>query len=110
MLPMFHLRNAIVWVTLLQLAACAMTNSSTNIGDVEVGMSQDQVLTIMGQPSMRESYGGTEFLIYTSATGSSIPIGIVSGKVTSIGRAAYDIVVRSTAQSGSTTSRSRTSN
>jgi hypothetical protein len=48
---------------------------------------------------VREAYGPTEFLFYTSGYGTSIPIAIVDGKVTSIGRAAYEIVVRSKAQS-----------
>jgi len=47
---------------------------------------------------MREAYGPTEFLFYTSSHGTSVPIAIVDGKVTSMGRAAYEIVVKSKTQ------------
>jgi outer membrane protein assembly factor BamE (lipoprotein component of BamABCDE complex) len=93
---------------LLQLAGCAGADGSAtgvSISNIDVGMTQTQVLSILGQPRMRETYGGTEFLFYTNDIGSSIPIAIVDGRVTSIGRAAYDIVVRSKAQAGNVTPR-----
>jgi outer membrane protein assembly factor BamE (lipoprotein component of BamABCDE complex) len=73
-----------------------------DVSNVAVGMTQNQVLSILGQPQKRESYGPTEFLFYTSSFGADIPIAIVDGKVTSIGRAAYDIVVRSKSQPDTT--------
>ena len=94
----------------LQFAGCAdtTTNSSVasakNIGDIDVGMTQNQVLSILGEPQLRETYGGTEFLIYDSG-GGGIPVAIVGGRVTSIGRTAYDVVVRSKAQSDSASPR-----
>jgi outer membrane protein assembly factor BamE (lipoprotein component of BamABCDE complex) len=100
-MPMLFLRCAVLWFALLQLASCAGESSGAkvDVSDVEVGMTQSQVLSILGQPLMHEAYGPTEFLFYPSSTGSNVPIAIVDGKVTSIGRAAYDIVVRSKAQS-----------
>ena len=97
-------RSAILWFVLLQLAGCAAESggaTSTDVSNVEVGMTQNQVFSILGQPQMREAYGPTEFLFYTSSYGASIPIAVVDGKVTSIGRAAYEIVVRSKMQTGS---------
>ena len=71
--------------------------------DVEVGMTQNQVVSILGEPRMREAYGGTEFLIYRTGSHSTpdelMPIAIVNGRVTGIGRNVYDNVVRSKAQS-----------
>jgi hypothetical protein len=52
----------------------------------------------LGPPRARETYGGTSFLLYGDDASATIPIGIVDGRVTSIGRAAYDVVVRSQAQ------------
>ena len=101
---MFSWRSAVVWFVLLQLAGCAAESSGAtraDVSNVEVGMTQNQVFSILGQPQMREAYGPTEFLFYTSSYGTSVPIAIVDGKVTSVGRAAYDIVVRSKAQSAS---------
>ena len=86
-----------LWITLSQLAGCASGGSETARADVSnaaVGMTQSQVVSILGEPRKRESYGPTEFLFYTSTYGTEVPIAIVDGKVTSIGRAAYDIVVR----------------
>jgi hypothetical protein len=104
---MFSWRSAVLWFVLLQLAGCAAESSGatgSDVSNVEVGMTQTQVLSILGQPQMREAYGPTEFLFYTSIYGTSVPIAIVDGKVTSVGRAAYDIVVRSKTQSASTAS------
>jgi SmpA/OmlA family protein len=101
---MFWFRCAVLWATLLQLSGCANTTNSSsvgsakNIGDIDVGMTQNQVLSILGQPQLRETYGGTEFLIYDNDAGRGVPIAIVGGRVTSIGRAAYDVVVRSKGQ------------
>ena len=96
--------NSLLAVALLAcvaVAACAGANNSSttaSISNIEIGMTESQVLSIMGQPQKRETYGGTSFLIYGNDKGPSVPIGIVGGRVTSIGRAAYDIVVRSQAE------------
>jgi len=94
-------RLALALVASLMVAACGGANSgpsTASINNIEVGMTESQVLSIMGQPRKRETYGGTTFLIYGDEAGPSVPIGIVGGRVTSIGRGAYDIVVRSQTQ------------
>jgi outer membrane protein assembly factor BamE (lipoprotein component of BamABCDE complex) len=89
-------------IALLGAAGCAGDTSSSastaSINNIEVGMTESQVLSTLGQPQKREAYGGTSFLFYTDASGTTVPVAIVGGRVTSIGRAAYDIVVRSQAQ------------
>ena len=107
---MFKLKGALLWFALSSLAGCAAESSGatrSDVSNVEVGMTQSQVLSILGQPQMREAYGPTEFLFYTSSYGTSVPIAIVEGKVTSVGRSAYEIVVRSKEQSASTASAPR---
>ena len=98
---MLNSRLAVALVAFLAVAGCAGAKSSPtsdSISKIEVGMTESQVLSIMGQPRKRETYGGTSFLLYGDDAGPSFPIGIVGGRVTSIGHAAYDIVVRSQAQ------------
>lgn len=105
---MFDLRAALVCITLLQLLGCATDHTAgarATIDDVAIGMTQDQVLSILGQPALRETYGANEFLVYNVGN-SGIPIAIVGGQVTSIGRSAYDVVVRSATRSEGNPSRS----
>jgi hypothetical protein len=91
---MFDMRSTVVGITLL-LAGCAAAggtpDASANISRVEIGMTQEQVLSIMGQPQSRETYGGTEFLIY-GVGGNGMPVAIVGGRVTGIGRNVYNLV------------------
>ena len=100
--PVLNSTLVVVLVTLLAVAGCAGKNggsTTANIANIDVGMTESQVLSIVGQPRMRETYGSTTFLIYADDAGAIIPIAIVDGRVTSIGRAVYDIVVRSQTQS-----------
>jgi outer membrane protein assembly factor BamE (lipoprotein component of BamABCDE complex) len=103
---MRHWYTVILWVSLSQLVGCASGGGSeaarADVSNIAVGMTQNQVLSILGQPQKRETYGPTEFLFYRSNYGADVPIAIVEGKVTSIGRAAYDIVVRSKSQADTT--------
>jgi hypothetical protein len=77
---------------------------STELAKVEIGMDQKEVLAIMGEPQRRETYGSTEFLIYPGDDGDKtalldyIPIAIVDGRVTGLGRNLYNTVVRSKTQ------------
>ena len=67
-------------------------------------MAQKEVLAIMGEPHRRETYGSTEFLVYPSNDGDKtalldyVPIAIVAGRVTGLGRNLYNTVVRSKTQ------------
>ena len=106
---MFNVRSAAVCLALFvmsQATGCSETgnnNPDARLMDVEIGMSQNQVVAILGEPQRRETYGGTEFLIYpTGSDGSALnfmPIAVVGGRVTGIGRNVYDNVVRSKGQS-----------
>ena len=98
----------LVFIALMAtIAGCAENGSvtaSAKVMNVEVGMSQNQVLAIMGPPQRREIHGGTEFLIYPAggasedAVANFVPIAIVDGRVTGIGRNLYDTVVHAKAQ------------
>ena len=106
---MFKSLSAAVWFALVVmslLTGCAETfgdNAGARLTEVEVGMTQSQVVSILGEPQRRETYGGTEFLIYPTGSISGapnfMPIAVVGGRVTGIGRTVYDNVVRSKAQS-----------
>ena len=98
--------HVVVLITLLAMVAgCSgKRDPSTTAMKVEVGMTENEVLAIMGPPIRREVHGGTEFLIY-SADGVSetailnfVPIAIVDGRVTGAGRNLYDAVIRAKAQ------------
>jgi len=91
---------AVAWAALLQVSGCASSNDKIVRGDVSevaVGMTRSQVISVLGQPQRLETYGPTEFLFYKSNYGEDLPIAVVEGKVTSIGRGAYEIVVKSKA-------------
>ena len=103
-----HALGALAVTVTLLLSGCSGSSSSNvraRLMDVEVGMTESQVLAIMGQPQRRESHGATEFLIYATendnktALISFVPIAMVEKRVTGIGRHVYDHVVRSKAQS-----------
>jgi hypothetical protein len=105
----FHTFGIVLTVGIAVLAGGCSGNAGNQAAEglmnVEVGMTESQVLAIMGQPQRRESQGGTEFLIYATDNGSTaallnfIPIAMVDGRVTGIGRHVYDHVVRAKAQS-----------
>jgi hypothetical protein len=86
----------------LLLSGCAnpATMRTQNLESVRAGMTRDQVLEIMGPPQRQETYGSTEFWIYSTDGASTTalldftPIGIVDGHVTGTGRKLYDAVVQ----------------
>ena len=95
-------------ITVATLSACsgsASRNPEANLLNVEAGMTESQVLAVMGQPQRRERHGGTEFLIYANDSSSQvalvdfIPIAMVDGRVTGIGRQVYDHILRSERES-----------
>ena len=100
---MFNLRSAALWSAMASLnliAGCAENNpkdGGSKLMSVEIGMSRSQVLAIAGEPQSKETHGATEFLIYPTGSSSYdvLPIAIVDGRVTGIGRNLYDNVVRS---------------
>ena len=100
---MFSLRSVVAGsaVVILGLMAGCAENSTADVSSklmsVEIGMSRSQVLATVGEPQRKENYGATEFLIYSTGSSSFdvLPIAIVDGRVTGIGRNLYDNVVRS---------------
>jgi outer membrane protein assembly factor BamE (lipoprotein component of BamABCDE complex) len=91
----------------LLLSGCAnpATMRTSNLESVRAGMTRDQILEIMGPPQRQETYGSTEFWIYsTDGTSNTAlldftPIAIVEGRVTGAGRKLYDAVVQAHSQS-----------
>ena len=77
----------------------SMQQSST-AKTLTVGMSRDDLISLMGQPKKRENYGRTEFLIYETnylaltESGRFTPIAVVNGKVTGWGQEYYGAVVK----------------
>ncbi|MGI9382706.1 MAG: hypothetical protein ACR2PO_06090 [Methyloligellaceae bacterium] len=77
----------------------SMQQSST-AKTLTVGMSRDDLISLMGQPKKRENYGRTEFLIYETNylaftdSGRFTPIAVVNGKVIGWGHEYYGAVVK----------------
>lgn len=67
---------------------------------LSVGMSREDLISLMGEPKKRENYGKTEFLIYETNylaftdTGRFTPIALVNDKVTGWGHEYYGAVVK----------------
>lgn len=87
---------------LVLFGACADPSAEwmTNLSNVKVDMTREEVIAIMGPPQRHELHGSTEFLIYatdgksTTALLDFTPVAIVDGRVTGIGRGLYEAVVR----------------
>jgi hypothetical protein len=100
-----HLRGLsqvfILFAVALATTGCGVLNAiqarsnNANLMKLEVGMSRNQVLQLMGQPDKREAYGNSEFLIYRTPSDFFTPIAIVDGKVVGWGRNYYDNAIRS---------------
>ena len=99
---------AALTITIATLSGCsgsANRDPAANLLNVEAGMTESQVLAIMGPPQRRERHGGTEFLIYASDNSNKvalvdfIPIAMVDGRVTGIGRRVYDHILQSESES-----------
>ncbi len=66
---------------------------------LEVGMSRDRLVSLMGTPARRENYGSMQFYIYEtnylalSESGQFTPVAVVDGKVAGWGRDYYDAAV-----------------
>ncbi len=97
------LRDALVVCALagtVVLAGCAdaALMRADNIARVQAGMNREDVVAIMGPPQRQETFGDTDFLIYsndgtsTTALLNFTPIAIVDGRVTGMGQSLYDAV------------------
>ena len=59
----------------------------SSLDKLQVGMSRQQAIDIMGEPHSREAYASDEYLFYmTENTGEMTPVAIVDGKVAGWGR------------------------
>ena len=83
--------------------AVSQVNSS-NLMQLRVGMTRDEVLKAMGDPQRREAYGAMEFLIYRTSVERYVgtpeaemftPVAIRDGRVIGWGRNYYDTALRS---------------
>lgn len=65
-----------------------------------VGMTEAQVVELLGQPPKRERWGNTQFLLFEtnymsfSSSGRYTPVALVDGKVVSWDQAYYEKTVR----------------
>ena len=88
------------------LAGCAEASRQIDsmehksaIETLEVGMSRDRLVSLMGKPAKRENYGSTQFYIYETnylalrESGQFTPVAVVDGKVAGWGRDYYDAAV-----------------
>lgn len=66
---------------------------------LQVGMSREEVLSVMGKPQAIETYARVEFWLYRADTDdgraqSILPVGFASGRVTGWGRIYYEDAMR----------------
>ncbi|TAH33128.1 MAG: DUF3192 domain-containing protein [Alphaproteobacteria bacterium] len=90
------------FVVLLTLTACgvAAKNRSDDVraklNELEIGMTKEQVLRVMGKPYKRELYGKSEYFIYETDHWATVdqdkytPIYLENGKVRGWGSSYYD--------------------
>jgi hypothetical protein len=88
-------------LALVLLGACINPEESpaSKLASVQVGMTREEVVALLGAAQMIEHYGDTEFLFYSGGGASSTalsdytPIAIVDGRVTGTGREIYNAMV-----------------
>jgi hypothetical protein len=91
----------LILTTLMGCGLIAANRNNEALLSLQVDMTREEVISLMGQPAKREAYGSTEYLIYkTNTTGQSeradfTPIAITNGKVAGWGRNYYDSSLKS---------------
>src|SRR5262249_62241566 len=71
-----NLRVAVALLAFLAVAGCAGANGGSmvaSISNIEVGMTEGQVLSILGPPRARGRFCGTSFLFFAGTAGTSTP-------------------------------------
>jgi hypothetical protein len=84
----------------LLIAGCGPTTNNinnSNINKLQVGMTREEVIAVMGNPEKREVYGRTEFLMYTTGNFTLTPIAIIDGRLLGWGRRYYDDTIKANA-------------
>jgi len=86
-----------------------ISQTRTSLNKLEVGMTRQEVVAIMGEPRSREAIGNTEFLLYRTEAPKAVdiygvmgvqsdreltPVAIVNGRVSGWGRNYYDNAIR----------------
>jgi Protein of unknown function (DUF3192) len=73
---------------------------SKSLLKLQVGMTREEVFSIMGKPQRQEIHGDTEVLFYTTgdvgnATEDTTPLMFVGGRLAGLGHLAYESFLRS---------------
>ena len=100
-------RGAVTVALCLALAGCAEAmqqvesmSRSEDSKRLAVGMTEAQVVALLGQPPKRERWGSTQFLMFETnylsfnSSGRYTPVALVEGKVVSWDQAYYERIVR----------------
>ena len=78
---------------------CARKPETRNqtIMNLQISMTRDQVLLVMGEPQAIETQGGIEFWLYRTNgdedAQNSMPVGFMNGRVVGWGRTYYEAAV-----------------
>ena len=89
---------------LVSLVAAGCTTQASNRGKslmkLQVGMTKEEVLSIMGKPQRQEAHGETEILFYTTASAGDMqehttPVTIIGGRLVGWGSLDYERALRS---------------
>jgi outer membrane protein assembly factor BamE (lipoprotein component of BamABCDE complex) len=82
------------FVLLMSLVGCSSEESirSKSLANLQIGMSKEEVLSIMGKPQRQETHGDAEILFYTTASAGDMQedmtsVTIISGRLVSWGAA-----------------------
>lgn len=93
----------------------SISQSRANLAKLEIGMTKDQVIAVMGEPRSREAYPNVEFLMYQTEledvyqrTDERItPVAFVNGRVVGWGRNYYEEKAKTSRIEGDVTVRNR---
>lgn len=84
--------------SLVGLGGCAAVQSGSHragLMKIQIGMSREELIALMGPPDKREAYGDTEFLMYltdfagTTEVESFTPVALIDSKIVGWGRNYY---------------------
>jgi hypothetical protein len=83
-----------------------IADTRSNLGKLAIGMTRDQVVAIMGEPLSRETFGGSEYLLYRteprlnyySSDSELTPVALLNSRVIGWGKAYLDNIAKSRAE------------
>ena len=97
-------RAMLCFALLMSLAAhgCSSEESirGKSLMKLQIGMSKEEVLSIMGKPQRQETHGDSEILFYTTGSAADMqedttPLTIIGGRLVGWGRLDYERALRS---------------